>query len=132
MPSWTKYYPENVSFILHMVQKLLQFEFCQKLAKIAFCQLQARSFQLWTQISYQRKKQSDWNLDSLDPLTQISHFIFSFHWKCLVVELTFAKNVQKCIFRGCRWLFGELWNKCKWLNLPKLLSILFTSNVSIQ
>ena len=38
-----------------MVQKLLHFKFCQKSAKIGFCQLQARFSQLWTQITIQRK-----------------------------------------------------------------------------
>ena len=46
MPSWTKYYPENFSFNLHMIQKLLLFEFCQKSAKIAYCQVQASRLHL--------------------------------------------------------------------------------------
>ena len=48
MRSWRKYYPEKFSSILHMVQKLLLFEFCPKFAKIGFCQMQARFFQLWS------------------------------------------------------------------------------------
>ena len=39
-----------------MVGKLLHFKFCQKLAKIAFCQLQARFLQLWSQITIQQQK----------------------------------------------------------------------------
>ena len=46
-------------------------------------------------------------------------FIISFHWKCLVLKLKFIKNNKKYIFGGSRWLFEELWNKYKWLNLPK-------------
>ena len=65
MPSWRKYYPQNFISILYMVWKLLLFEFCQKLAKIAFRQKQARFSQLWSQINNQLKKQSDWNLDPL-------------------------------------------------------------------
>ena len=49
----------KISAFLHMVQKLLHFKFCPKSAKIAFCRLQARFFQLWTQITIQQKKQSD-------------------------------------------------------------------------
>ena len=75
MPTWRKYYLENFCFILLMAQKLLHFKF----SKIAFCHLQARFFQLWTQMTHQRKKQSDWNLDPLQPSTQEAILIISFH-----------------------------------------------------
>ena len=48
--------PENFSFILHMVQKLSYLEFCQKSVKIAYCQLQARFFQIWCQRTCQGKQ----------------------------------------------------------------------------
>ena len=91
MPSWRKYYPENFSSILYMALKLLLFEFCQKSAKIAIRQRQARFSQLTNEKSNQ---------------TEI--FIMIFHWKCLVLEIKFVKNAKKCIFRGSRWLFGKL------------------------
>ena len=53
--SWRKYYPENFNFILHMVQKLLLYEFCQRPFEIAFNQLQTRFSQLYTHITHQRK-----------------------------------------------------------------------------
>ena len=39
-----------------MAGKLLHFKFCQKSAKIAFRQLQARFLQLWSQITIQQQK----------------------------------------------------------------------------
>ena len=129
-PSRRKYYLENFSFILHMVQKLLVLRSCQKSAKIALRQLQARFSELWTQITHQRKKQSDWNFDPLQPSNQICHFYHQFSLKMLSLELKFAKNAKNSIFRGSRWLFEELWNK--WLYLPNSCWYCLSRMLSIE
>ena len=69
MRSWRKYYPENFRFIPHMVQKLLLFEFCPKLAKIAFCQMQARFSQLGVKLLTNEKSNQTgiWTTCSLPP-----------------------------------------------------------------
>ena len=104
--------PENFSFILHMVQKLSYLEFCQKSVKIAYCQLQARFFQIWCQRTCQGKKTVTVNIGP--------HRVFHPNEPFLPSE--------KCIFRSTRELFGEVWNKYQ---SSKLLLILSTSYVNI-
>ena len=82
-----------------MVQKLLLLEFCQKSAKIAFRQRQARISQLWTPMKKAIRMQFG--------LPAVRYFHYQPSLKMLSFGVTFVKNAQKPIFRGSGWLLGE-------------------------